>query len=272
MATPNEFKHSMEKLFRDQELQEAKIDFKELEAHVCFDNFLNPEEMRESSDFFNDPTLLTHIRRYKESKENKVPHNQVRRMNGADRIIKRKPQAKSVEPHRVLAKEDEAIYLKTQKELDKDCYINPQVPKRRVYLAQTQIPAVILSLGASSPQSSSVEATNKSSSETMSVSDDNATIDNSDNLSGFTENSQMNSREPSVTNEDHDDNDTVDNAISIMENSDVPETDLSRKLVDMANRIKRSQLKTLSLDNNADLLPRQHKQLNYIAMKQGVNN
>ncbi|KAL0079863.1 snRNA-activating protein of 50kDa MW C terminal-domain-containing protein [Phycomyces blakesleeanus] len=237
---------------------------------------MNPEDMRESSDFFNDPTLLSHIKRYKESKENKTPQSQVRRMNGADCVIKRKPQAKSVAPHRVLAKEDEAIYLETQKELDKDSYLNPQVPKRRVYLAQTHVPAFLLSLGSpqnqSSPQTSSLENRDTITNETTSTTNDRGSLDFEERSTGSAEKSHLDSTGSKVANNYNEDNiETIDNEISMMENSSVPETELSRELIYMANRIKRSRLQTLSLDSNADLLPRQYKQLNYIAMKQRNN-
>lgn len=73
--------------------------------------------------------------------------SRVRDLDGADKVINRKPQAKDVLPARTLDENEERTFSEVEKELGPDKYLNPVVPKKRKYLATSKLPAFLSSIG-----------------------------------------------------------------------------------------------------------------------------
>lgn len=77
--------------------------------------------------------------------------SRIREMDGGDQLVKRRPQAKDVLPHRTLDAEDEQRVLssfhasstqKSQNPNQPRMYPNPLVPKKRKYLAESKVPTL----------------------------------------------------------------------------------------------------------------------------------
>lgn len=112
-------------------------------------------EFNDSSEFFTNPTLFELMRERKRVRHYEKKQSRIR--NGGDQFIQRKPQAKDVSPFRTLDTEDERRILNNNNNNDSsnsspegsqnNCnqsrvYINPLVPKKRKYLAESKLPAL----------------------------------------------------------------------------------------------------------------------------------
>ncbi|KAI7866197.1 hypothetical protein BDF14DRAFT_886011 [Spinellus fusiger] len=275
-----EFKQRLSVLFEQQSRQEEAINFQALASMVDFNTCLEPLDISESSDFFNDPTLISHVRRYKDSFKHMSLISRSRVSDKSDSITKHKPQAKAVLPHRVLEETDEDNYVKIEKELDKNMYMNPRVPKRRVYLAQNKIPAILSAMNDSSNRmgqskgSVSMDKMPKGSCSSPvdygyrdeSIEESLEREESTDLQDTEVQDTEVQNTEVQNT-EVQDTEEPLEDEISIMEHSDVPDTALTRKLIDMVNTLKQSKLASLSLKSTAEMFTRQHTRANYSIIK-----
>ncbi|KAG2226231.1 hypothetical protein INT45_003376 [Circinella minor] len=138
-----EFRRShIELIKQQQELEKKSVDLDALKSKVDPALFETHECLQNVSKFFDNPTLFELVKCHKQIEVNSWLRRRTR--NEKDQIVTKKPQAKDVMPNRTLSEEDEQLLKEMEKQpLGGDSYINPVVPKRRKFVAESYAPGAL---------------------------------------------------------------------------------------------------------------------------------
>ncbi|KAI8072371.1 snRNA-activating protein of 50kDa MW C terminal-domain-containing protein [Gongronella butleri] len=261
-----EFQHAWQQLFDAQKAKEDTLDMAQIEAVAHPAGLPTRRNLQDLSDFFVDPTLFGLLRQYNDTQTvAKRQTKRVRLVNG-DHLIRSKPQAKDVQPNRVLEEQDEHYWRELQSRHDPDTsgyYLNPKVPKKRRYFTETRANAASPSPFPSTPSTSmpatpATPATWKDDAptgENEDDDDDNATVATSTTVSTMA----TDLPQGGIVNQ-------LDQAP--LTHADIPETRIYKKFADMAHALQHSPLRSLRSKLLLDTLPRHRIQVNYANIPQ----
>ncbi|ORX48838.1 hypothetical protein DM01DRAFT_1113837 [Hesseltinella vesiculosa] len=134
-----DFESEWQQLFAAQKKEEDTLDMQQVESNAKAQELTASRNLDEISELFVDPTLFSLLRQFNDTRV--VKRQQIRRTRAynGDPFVRNKPQAKDVQPMRVLDEQDEDYWKQLQSQHDPEntsYYVNPKVPKKRRYFAE----------------------------------------------------------------------------------------------------------------------------------------